>query len=95
MPSQREENIVVADERAPLLGNNDTRSQDRIDEASDGEESIQPEKETSRTWEYVWKACLTILAILVIAVFVKGWIDADDVNVSFSPCFSPNTTLII
>jgi hypothetical protein len=82
MTARREENVPVADERAPLLGNEDVRNHERVEE-SDGEDSIAPQKETSRTWEYIWKGLLTILAILAIAVFVKGWIDADDVDVSF------------
>lgn len=53
-----------------------------------GEQSGQPhpdqqenEKKSAR-W-YLWRAFWVIAAALVLAVFIKGWIDADgDVNVS-------------
>ncbi|KAF2024343.1 hypothetical protein EK21DRAFT_104709 [Setomelanomma holmii] len=38
------------------------------------------EKATSRTWYYVWRGVWAMFAILIVAVFVEGWIDLDDVN---------------
>jgi hypothetical protein len=76
-----EERIPVPDERAPLLGRDDAR-QGEADEDGDSEPSIEQQKTTSRTWEYVWKGSLAIFMVLIVAVFVKGWIDADDVDVS-------------
>jgi hypothetical protein len=72
-----EERDVVQHERAPLLGSDDVRN----DEGTNNEPTIEEQKPTSRTWKYVWKGCLFILAVLMIAVFVKGWIDADNVDV--------------
>lgn len=43
-----------------------------------------PEEEVSKTWQYVWRGVLTVFSILVIVVFVKAWIDADDVDVRIS-----------
>lgn len=82
MISHRDEEPDTApDERAPLLGREDVRRDtDTPDEES--ESSIEPLKASSRTWEYVWKGCLLVLSILIIALFVKGWIEADDVDVS-------------
>lgn len=81
MTSRRDEERVLApDERAPLLGREDARQDAGL--PSDDGESTEPAKTTSRTWEYVWKGLLFVLVVLTIAVFVKGWIDADDVDVS-------------
>jgi len=76
-----EERDLAPDERAPLLGSEDAR-RDAGTAVEEGESSLEPQKASSRTWEYVWKGCLALFAILIVAVFVKGWIDADDVNVS-------------
>ena len=58
------------DERAPLL--------DRVEA---GESSPPPEKK--RTWWTIgWYAVWTVLGVFVAAVFVKGFIDADDIEVS-------------
>jgi hypothetical protein len=71
----------TADERAPLLAHDDVRRHSSTP-SEEREVSVEPEKATSRTWYYVWRGVCAIFAILVVAVFVKGWIDADDVNVS-------------
>jgi hypothetical protein len=82
MASSRENAAGSApDERAPLLGNEDTRH-DTVAIPDEDEPSLEPEKARSKIWYYAWRGFWAILAILVIAVFVKGWIDADDVNVS-------------
>lgn len=53
-----------------------------------GEQSVQPHPEhqedekTPARW-FLWRVFWVIAAALVLAVFIKGWIDADgDVNVS-------------
>ena len=78
---QDEERDLAPDERAPLLGQDNAR-RDTGTPPEDSEALIEPQKAASRTWEFAWKGFLTVLAILVIAIFVKGWIEADDVNVS-------------
>ena len=68
------------DERAPLLAHANERHGSNTSE-NDG--SSPEERQTrSEKWQYAWKGFWIVFAILVIAVFVKGWIDADDVNVS-------------
>ncbi|TFK94462.1 hypothetical protein K466DRAFT_324632 [Polyporus arcularius HHB13444] len=58
------------DEREPLL-----------DRAEAGESSPPPEKQ--RTWWTIgWYAVFTVLGVLATAVFIKGFIDSDDVDVS-------------
>ncbi|KNG49744.1 carrier protein [Stemphylium lycopersici] len=69
----------ATDERAPLLGNESARERTRTP-SSRSEATEEPQKEVSKTWHYVWRGTLALLVILLIAVFVKGWIDADDVD---------------
>ena len=65
------------DERAPLL--------DREAQVEAGEAQPSPQKERTRS-SIVWKAVWTVLGVLVLAVFIKGFIDADDVDVSTRIC---------
>ncbi|KAI0710858.1 mitochondrial carrier [Earliella scabrosa] len=59
------------DERAPLL--------DREAQAEAGEALPTPKKE--RTWWTIgWNIVWTVLGVFVLAVFIKGFIDADDVD---------------
>ena len=81
MPSQRDlEGGSVPDERAPLLSHDAARQHTPTPSESD-EIIDQPEKAASKTWYYVWRGILAVFAILVVAVFIKGWIEADDVDV--------------
>ncbi|KAI2486730.1 Carrier protein [Pyrenophora tritici-repentis] len=80
MSSQRDlERASIPDERAPLLAHDDTRPQ-RATPSESGDSLDEPEKVTLNTWYYVWRAILALFAILIIAVFIKAWIDADDVE---------------
>jgi hypothetical protein len=82
MASHRDaERDIAPDEREPLLGPGHVHREARTP-SEESESSPKPEKLPPRTGEYVWKGCLLVFAILITAVFVKGWIDADDVNVS-------------
>lgn len=45
----------------------------------DGEEK----KERTTSW-WLWRAFWAVLAVFVLAVFIKGWTDAKDTNVSRS-----------
>lgn len=90
MASHREaEATPVPDERAPLLAHPRARPETYASPETD-EPDLEPEKTTSKTWWYVWRGFWVVSAILIIAVFVKGWIDADDVNVS--PGEAPHTS---
>lgn len=79
-PERDMERGRATDERAPLLGNESARERTRTP-SSRSEAAEEPQKEVSKTWHYVWRGTLALLVILLIAVFVKGWIDADDVDV--------------
>ncbi len=66
------------DERAPLL--------DRETQLEAGE--AQPSPKEERTWtSLAWKTVWTVLGVFVLAVFIKGFIDADDVDVSHCQYF--------
>lgn len=81
MAGQREVDITAApDERAPLLAPDHARY--GADETTEDDTISEPGKAVSNTWFYVWRGFCVLFAILIFAVFVKGWIDADDVNVS-------------
>jgi hypothetical protein len=73
-PAPATQNGGASSEDSTLL------SDDRQDEPE--EQPTRPPRTTS--W-YVWRAFWTILAALVLAVFIKGWIEADDVNVRNPP----------
>ena len=63
------------DERAPLLA--------REEQAEAGE--VPPPPKEKRTWWTIgWYTVFAILGVFVAAVFVKGFIDADDVDVSLN-----------
>jgi len=79
-PERDMERGRATDQRAPLLGNEGVRERTRTPSAR-GDATEEPEKEVLKTWYYVWRGTLALLAILLIAVFIKGWIDADDVDV--------------
>ena len=42
----------------------------------------KPQSEASKRREYGWRGFWIVVAILVIALFIKGWIESDDVDVS-------------
>ncbi|CAM1510682.1 Fc.00g010170.m01.CDS01 [Cosmosporella sp. VM-42] len=69
------ENRHSSTEQTPLLG-------DRPTQIEDGESPTEPEpapekRRRSKSW-YAWRIFWTLLAIVVVTVFVKGWIDADE-----------------
>ncbi|KAI8935616.1 hypothetical protein NX059_007145 [Plenodomus lindquistii] len=70
---------IIPDEHAPLLGAARVR-RDSDARSTSGESQIDEPKDVSRNRNYAWRAFWILAAILLIAVFVKGWIDADDVN---------------
>lgn len=97
--------LVTADEREPLLtGPGDSKppkytatSEDAVllaDEEVDerAAESLPPlSQETRRSWSIIgWRAFWTLLSILIVASFVKAFIDAGDVDVRLS---SPSSLL--
>lgn len=93
-------------ERTPLLENVDPQPIDDDYQASrDGRESQQDEHEQAallepqpkpRTkWWYIWRAFWVILGALILALFIKGWIDADDTNVGIPPAWLTNHLTMI
>lgn len=65
------------DERTPLL--------DREVQAEAGEVPPPP-NEKPTWWTIGWYTVFTIFGVFVAVVFVKGFMDADDVEVSNHPC---------
>jgi len=71
------------DERAPLLANEHSRREAEA-QSTDNEAGPDEPAAVARNWQwYAWRGFWTVFAILVLAVFVKGWVDSEDVDVSF------------
>lgn len=63
------------DEETPLLVNS-------VEDGDEIQEGVKDSEPRPASW-YIWRALWTLLAALVLAIFIKGWIDAgSDVNVS-------------
>lgn len=76
------ENASTPDERAPLLA--PQRSDGGVATPPEEEPAVRPQSETSKRREYGWRGFWIVTVILVIALFVKGWIESDDVDVSIA-----------
>ena len=81
-PHQDVETGPASDEHAPLLGQQ--RSEEAIASSSSSQDEPlpKPQLEASKRRAYGWRGFWIVIAILIIATFVKGWIEADDVDVS-------------
>ena len=70
------------DERSPLIERTDEDSE-AVREVEEGAVPPTPVPEKKRTWwQIMWNIVLALLAIFVAVVFIKGFIDADDIEVS-------------
>ena len=67
-------------ERQPLLGN--PQGTDHDVENPSGSAAASPPTKQRSWWTIGWYAFWSILSIFGLAVFIKGFIDADDVEVS-------------
>lgn len=82
MPARRDvENGTTPDEREPLLAR--ASPQDPANRPSEADDAtLSDQEESTKRRAYGWRGFWIVVAILIIAVFVKGWIEADDVDVS-------------
>jgi hypothetical protein len=72
------ENQRSLSEETPLIGEHQPENS--------GDSTDEPKSELQASW-YIWRVLWALLAALILAVFIKGWIDAgSDVNVS-SPSY--------
>ncbi|KUJ08750.1 mitochondrial carrier [Mollisia scopiformis] len=71
------ENQTNVNEETPLLPEQQQQQQQQqqLDQQSNEEDDEEP-KRTSQTSWYLWRIFWFIVAALVLAVFIKGWIDA-------------------
>ncbi|KAH9840161.1 mitochondrial carrier domain-containing protein [Rhodofomes roseus] len=65
---------AAVDERQPLLAIVEQDPEEQLDDVD-----VSPEKKSS-WWTYSWYAVLTILVGVALGFFIKGFIDADDVE---------------
>ncbi|EMR62517.1 putative mitochondrial carrier protein [Eutypa lata UCREL1] len=64
-------------EQTPLLEEQEPPPRDEHEEAA----LLEPPAPGKRTWGWwAWRAFWTILVAVILAVFIKGWIDADNTN---------------
>lgn len=67
-------------EQTPLLASQAEDGRDEHEQAA-LLEPPQNEARRTRSW-WFWRVLWAVLAALLLAVFIKGWIDAEDVDVS-------------
>jgi hypothetical protein len=67
-------------EREPLLA--PQQSEGDATASLEDDSAPEPQSEASKRREYGWRGFWIVVAILIVAVFVKGWIESDDVDVS-------------
>lgn len=69
-------------EETPLLASQAEDSRNEHEEAALLEPPRSEARRTKSWW--FWRVLWAVLALLVLAVFIKGWVDAKDVDVSIS-----------
>lgn len=80
-------NGSVADERQPLLPPAALLDEpvlaihDEENPLVEQDAEIPPEKGQRSWWTIAWYTLFTVVGILLLALFIKGFIDADDVEV--------------
>jgi hypothetical protein len=77
---------LEADERQPLLNPQASSVEhDAVPEEFDStvgqSEAILRPKKTRSKVQIAWYILLTLISAFVLAVFIKGWMDSDDVDV--------------
>jgi len=81
--------IISNHEETPLLA--DAHNQQDHDSDHQELEDVPEQKRKQVSW-YLWRVFWTIVAALILAAFIKGWIDAgSDVDVGFGPPSYPLT----
>lgn len=77
-------NAVVDNERQPLLTKPSDDTTTLVGEASDsGSSTPTPSPKQKRSWWSIgWYTVLTLAGAFLLAIFIKGFIDSDDVDVS-------------
>ena len=78
--------MTAADERQPLLPPAALASDEEVQRPSEEENleqtaEVEPVKTERTWWTIIWYAVLTALGVFFLVLFVKGFIDADDVEV--------------
>jgi len=71
------EGLARSTEQTPLLAD---QPSPEIHEADNEPEAEPTPEKRPKSW-YAWRIFWAVLAIVVLAVFIKGWIDADETEV--------------
>ncbi len=92
MAQAKVENPASASEQTPLL-QEEQGQQGQYPEpetaaepdAGQGEQDLEESERAAKHWtRWAWRGFWTVAAIFILAVFIKGWVDAGDVDVCSS-----------
>lgn len=79
-PATDEETPLLVEQRADI----EEGHQSAVPDENGEEPESEPTPPKTRSW-YLWRLLWTILGALILALFIKGWVDAGgDVDVGFS-----------
>lgn len=84
------ESLQRSTEQTPLLA--DQPSDSARDEADNEAEPEPTPERRPKSW-YAWRIFWALLAIVILAVFIKGWIDSDSKEVN-NCCIPENYPLM-
>jgi hypothetical protein len=73
------ESLQRSTEQTPLLAD---QPQDSTRDEADNEAEPEPTPEKRPKRWYAWRIFWAVLVIIILAVFIKGWVDSDSKEVS-------------
>jgi hypothetical protein len=73
------ESLQRSTEQTPLLAE---QPQDSARDEADNEAEPEPTPKRPKSW-YAWRIFWAVLAIVILAVFIKGWVDSDSKEVNY------------
>lgn len=84
MASRRDVETAPAtpDERAPLLAPSLPPTEEPVQDADVDAAVAEQRVEAAKRREYGWRGFWIVVGIVGVGFFVKGWVEADDVDVS-------------
>lgn len=74
----------ISTEQTPLLGDRSPEAEDGQSESSGANTTPETTKPLKNWTWYAWRILWALVAAIIIAVFVKGWIDADNTDVRYA-----------
>ncbi len=75
--------VLEPNEQSPLLPQEERPEGTATSNSEDDDSPLKTEGPPN-PWKYAWYTFCAFLAVLILALFIKGWIEADDVDVRSS-----------